>query len=103
MEAVSLPSTIEELSFVDFVALVSLKSLTLNIPNPIMTAKFDGEKVFALKLAPSAKLYVPKASVKMYVETVCSVVGKYESLDGKDTIECSEADLLNAKNITRIK
>lgn len=103
VEAVSLPSTIEELSFVDFVALVSLKSLTLNIPNPIMTAKFDGEKVFALKLAPSAKLYVPKASVKMYVETVCSVVGKYESLDGKDTIECSEADLLNAKNITRIK
>lgn len=103
VESVSLPSSIEELSFMDFAALVSLKSLTLNMLKPIMTANLNGEKVFALKLAPSAKLYVPKTSVKTYMELTCSCAGKYESFDGKDIIDCSEADLLCAKNITRIK
>lgn len=103
VETLELPSSIEELSFVDFAALVSLKSLILNIHSPIMTAKLKGEKVFALKLAPSAKLFVPKASVKTYKEMVSTTPGEYESFDGKDKIECVEADLLNSKNITKIK
>lgn len=103
VESVSLPSSMEEISFADFAPLGSLKSLKLNSVNPIMTAQLDGEKVFALKLAPSAMLYVPKASVKTYMKMICSSAGKYESLDGKDNIECSEADLLSADNIKKIK
>lgn len=103
VESVVLPSSIEEVSFVDFAALSSLKSLTFNSVYPIMTAKLDGEKVFALKLAPTARLYVPKASVKTYMELVSTVPGKYESFDGKDIIECNEADLLSSENISKIK
>ncbi len=103
VEAVELPSSIEGVSFTEFAPLVSLKSLTLKCVNPIMTAKFNGEKVFALKLASSAKLFVPKASVRTYMESVCSSAGKYESFDGKDIVECTEENLLNAKNITKIK
>lgn len=103
VESVSLPSSMEEISFADFAPLVSLKALTLNNINPIMTAKFGGEKVFALKLAPSVRLYVPKASVKTYMKMICSSAGKYESFDGKDIIECSETDMLCAKNIKKIK
>lgn len=103
VEAVELPSSIEEISFTDFAPLASLKSLTMKCAEPLMTAKLNGKEVFALKLAPTARLYVPKASVKVYGELVSTVPGKYESFDGKDIIECNEADLLSSNNITRIK
>lgn len=103
VDAVELPSSMEEISFTDFSPMVSLKSLTMKSINPVMTAKLNGKKVFALKLAPTASLYVPKASVKTYKELVSTVPGKYESFDGKDMIECVGADLLGSENITRIK
>lgn len=101
--SVTLPATLKNISFVEFAELASLTVLIFNSETPIMTAMFDGNQVFALKLARPVKLYVPGSSTKIYAESVCSSAGIYESIDEKDKVECAATDMLVAKNIYKIK
>ena len=75
------PSTLISMSYTELSELRELNSISFNSSTPISTASFEGEQVFALKLAPQVSISVPKKALKNYKSAIVSEAGEYAELE----------------------
>lgn len=98
--AITLPSTLKSLSFMEFENCKSLVTLTMKAPEPIHTANIDGKDVFTLKVPLSLKaLKVERKAVPSYKAALVTELGLYKTLDGKLESALSKGNTLSAKQI----
>ena len=110
LKEVELPASIIGMSYREFAELSELESVIFHNMEPLMTATLNGNQVFALMVAPSVKVIVPKKAQKAYKSAVVASRGEYAELQsnlppGSDTsigtipLIVREVDLLQAASI----
>ena len=104
LESISLPSSLQKVSYLEFSRCTLLKSLTLHAKKPITTARREGVPVFAIRM-PSSKmvLFVPSETFSLYQKVICTEAGHYENMDGRQNEYFQEVGFVSKKSIKRIK
>lgn len=102
---VTLPATLQKLSFAEFRSLSSLEILIFLSETPLNTAVCEGKEIFCLMLAKPERvsILVPKASFKAYSDAIVSKDGRFESLEGKSVGIYGKDVFAAKKNIKKSK
>lgn len=104
VEHIDMPSSVKQFSYLEFVRMANLKSITLRAKEPVNTAKHGDATVFALRvLSPEVVLYVPKSAYNAYCAAICSDAGLYKNLDGKQMETLDSKGFMTKENIKKIK
>lgn len=114
--AVSLPSTLQKLSFREFSRIPNLMKITCQTESPVITATSNGTGDLPLLAVANGKveLYVPKASVKAWKSAITQQGGDFYEIRANKPEGISEneatmpysiatSQLILAKNIKPIK
>jgi len=104
VENIDLAESVKQLSYLEFIRVVNLKSITLRAEEPINTAKHGDISVFALCLpSPGVELYVPKSAYNAYCTAICHEAGAYEDIHGKQRDVFENTVFATKENIRKIK
>ena len=102
--SVELPATLLEFSYCEFLSCSSLESLSIDANLPIITAKWNGTPVFALRFATDqVRVYVPKKAYSTYRRSVCNKAGEYECVGGEHKETIPAGILIGKKSILKKK
>lgn len=99
-EILTLPASLQDISFHETYRMKNLKKIVVNNPKPIMTGTRDEKEYFFFQLDnTNVEICVPKASKELYIKALPTEKGSYIPVGGEVPYMVSADQLPTAKNI----